>query len=280
MSEVISKRLAIFAGGGDLPRLASTRALSEGFEVYVIAITPEAKADLAGKYTHCEVISWAKLETVREFLQRFALTETVILGKVDKLWALAQIPHLDPLARYYLTKMIDFNDNTLHRVMEEAARDLALTLLPQWRFLQDLLAEEKLYYQAPGFEQLSEDIEYAFDMAYRASSLEVSQTVIVKAKAVMAFEAAEGTDKSIQRGCQLASTGAVIAKVPWTRQLETLDIPAVGPRTIECIARGKGAALVVAAGKTFVIDLARTIELAKKHQISFLGLRALAKELN
>ncbi len=48
-------------------------------------------------------------------------------------------------------------------------------------------------------------------------------------------------------------------------------MPTVGPDTIEHLHKAGAAALVVEAGKTFVLEREKTLDLAKRHRISIIG---------
>ena len=62
--------------------------------------------------------------------------------------------------------------------------------------------------------------------------MEIGQTLVVKNKSVIAVEAFEGTDKAIQRGCELAKGNCVVIKVSRTNQDYRYDSPGIGPQTI------------------------------------------------
>ncbi|MDX1919027.1 MAG: UDP-2,3-diacylglucosamine diphosphatase LpxI [Candidatus Caenarcaniphilales bacterium] len=265
-------KIGIIAGEGELPKISSRNALAEGFEVFAVAVNEAAFRDLSGTYTTGCIIPPAQSQKYSDYYLSRGINEVLVIGKINKLWALSQIPFLDAKARSYLKYMVDFQDNTFHTNLQKMIENEGGALIPQIRFLGDQLLPKGDYGARELSETEKDDLDYGFEMAKRASQLEVSQMVVIKNKAVMAFEAAEGTDETIKRGCQLARRGAVIVKVAWKNQNSHFDLPTIGPRTIETIARHRGAVMAIESNTTFVIDLPKTQALVKRHGIAFLSI--------
>jgi DUF1009 family protein len=140
-------------------------------------------------------------------------------------------------------------------------------------YLQDRLAPEGvLGKHQPDAEELA-DAKYGLELARGVGRLDLGQTVVVKGRVGLAVEALEGTDACIQRGGELAHSGAVVVKAVKPGQDRRFDLPAVGPETIESIRRVKGRVLAVEAGATLVMDLEEMVRRANKAGIVVLGLR-------
>ena len=99
----------------------------------------------------------------------------------------------------------------------------------------------------------------------------MGQTVVVRARAVMAVEAIEGTDAAIRRGAALGGPGVTVVKVAKPRQDARFDLPAVGPDTLRVLVEVGAAALAVEAGRTLVVDREEVLGLADRHGIALLG---------
>lgn len=266
-----NKKIGIIAGEGSLPRTVSLNALEEGYETYIIALNPASFKDLRGAYTNVKNIPLGQIQKWHEYFQAHSVSEVTFIGKVHKLWAISQLPFFDNKAKEILSQVSNFNDFNVHAKIAETFKEYGYKLLNQSRFLKKLLLPPSDLSEIPLSPAQKEDLEYGFDMARKAAQLKVSQTVVVKDRSVMAFEAAEGTDETIIRGCKLAGKDAVIIKVSWEDQHQELDIPTVGPDTIKIIAKYKGAVLAIEANTTFIIEEAETVELAKKNGIALLS---------
>ena len=92
--------------------------------------------------------------------------------------------------------------------------------------------------------------------------MEISQTLVVKNKTVVAVEAMEGTDQAIQRGCDLAQGKCVVIKVSRTNQDYRYDSPGIGPQTINILAQGGAGVLALEAERVMVVEQEKVVALA------------------
>ena len=72
------------------------------------------------------------------------------------------------------------------------------------------------------------DLEFGYRMADAIAGLDIGQTVVVKARAVVAVEAMEGTDAVIDRAARLAGPGICVIKVAKPGQDMRFDVPVIG----------------------------------------------------
>jgi hypothetical protein len=96
---------------------------------------------------------------------------------------------------------------------------------------------------------------------------------VVKDRAVLAVEAAEGTDAAIRRAGAIAK-GAVVVKRARPDQDPRFDLPAVGPGTLAAMRDAGAAALVFEAGTTLVLDRAAVAAAADAYGSAVFGSRA------
>jgi UDP-2,3-diacylglucosamine hydrolase len=91
--------------------------------------------------------------------------------------------------------------------------------------------------------------------------------VAVKNQSCVAVESIEGTDDAILRAARLAGPGLVVVKLAKPRQDLRFDLPVVGPKTFQILARVKAGALGLEAGKTMILDKEACLRIADKHGI-------------
>ena len=113
-----------------------------------------------------------------------------------------------------------------------------------------------------------EDIEFGLPIARKLADMEIGQTLIVKNKTVVAIEAMEGTDRAIQRGCELAQKNCVVIKVSRTNQDYRYDSPGIGPQTIRMLAEGKAGVLALEAERVMVVEQKKVVALANEAKIA------------
>jgi UDP-2,3-diacylglucosamine hydrolase len=109
------------------------------------------------------------------------------------------------------------------------------------------------------------------------SPFDVGQAAVVARRYVLAVEAAEGTDAMLRRCGELRQwrrkgQAGVLVKTPKLGQELRIDMPAIGPRTVELVAEAGLAGIAVDAGKVMIVELAETVRLADKHKLFILGL--------
>jgi DUF1009 family protein len=98
---------------------------------------------------------------------------------------------------------------------------------------------------------------------------------------VLAVEAAEGTDHMLTHLAELRAAGrirapagiGVLVKAPKPSQDRRFDLPAIGPSTVEHVARAGLAGLAVAAGGVIIADPARVAALADAANVFITGVR-------
>ena len=114
-------------------------------------------------------------------------------------------------------------------------------------------------------------IESRTQVADAIAGMDIGQTVAVKAAAVVAVEAMEGTDALIARAGQLAGSGFSVVKVAKPNQDMRFDVPVVGVATIAALKAAGATVLSVDAGKTLMIDGEAIITAADAAGITIVG---------
>ena len=97
------------------------------------------------------------------------------------------------------------------------------------------------------------------------SSFDAGQGAVVAAGRVLAIEAAEGTDAMLARVAEMRASGrlrfagpaGVLVKAPKRGQDLRLDMPAIGPKTIEGAAKAQLRGAAVAAGRVLIVERER-----------------------
>jgi DUF1009 family protein len=107
----------------------------------------------------------------------------------------------------------------------------------------------------------------ARDLAARG----IGQTVVLRAGSVAAVEAMEGTDEAVRRGLALAGRGAVVVKASAPAHDYRLDVPTVGPGTVDCCTAGAAAVLALESGRVLLLDRERVEAAAARAGLSIVG---------
>ena len=161
-----------------------------------------------------------------------------------------------------------FNDDALLRAIAQGFEKHGVRIVPSTRYLADALAVEGTLTRRAPSKAEEKDIELGRQVALAIGRADVGQTVVVRQGHVIAVEAAEGTDACIARAGELAGAGVVVVKRCKPGQDERFDLPAVGPGTVEAIARVRGAVLCIEAGRTVLLEVERLRQVADGEAIA------------
>ena len=112
------------------------------------------------------------------------------------------------------------------------------------------------------------DIRLGWTLAKEIGRLDIGQCVVVGGGSVLAVEAVEGTDATIQRGGKLGHGNAVVVKVCKPNQDFRFDVPSVGVKTIETMIRYNVRALAIEAERTVVFDRSEMVSMADNNNIA------------
>jgi DUF1009 family protein len=123
-----------------------------------------------------------------------------------------------------------------------------------------------------------DDIAYGLEFLHAAGTFDVGQAVVVAGRHILAVEAAEGTDQMLARVAQLRangrirSQGGVLVKAPKPGQDRRVDLPTVGPDTVEGAARAGLSGIAVVAGATIAAQAERMRQLADQNKMFVMGM--------
>ena len=114
-----------------------------------------------------------------------------------------------------------------------------------------------------------EDIKFGMHFLAKLGEFDIGQAVIVQQKKIIAIEAAEGTDRMLERSAPLLLKGekATLIKMKKPTQDKRVDLPSIGADTLRrAHAIGLGG-VAIQANTTLVLDKKATIEIAEQHHL-------------
>jgi len=268
-------KLGLIAGNGRFPFLVLEAARAAGHDVTIVAIKEEAFPDLAeAAARHPEAsmhwVSLGQLGRCISVLKGAGVTQAVMAGQVKHTKLFADImPDITLVG--VLMRLKAKNTDALIAGVADVLREQGVELLDSTVFLSPLLAREGVLTRRQPTDEERADLEFGGRMADRVAGLDIGQTIVVKASAVVAVEAMEGTDAVIARAGQLAGAGVRVIKVAKPNQDMRFDVPVIGVSTIQAMEVAGATALSVDAGKTLMIDGDAIIRAADDAGITIIG---------
>ena len=158
-------------------------------------------------------------------------------------------------------------------------KGVGVELLPATTFLEDSLPEPGHIAGPKLSSQQRDDVALGFKIAKESSRLDIGQSVVVKKGTIVAVEAFEGTDATMERGGRLGKGDVVLVKVSKPEQDFRFDVPVIGTRTMEQ-ARDCGVKVIACeARRTLLLDRRLVEEQSARWKISlFAADESLLKE--
>ena len=266
------EKLGILAGAGKLPVECARAAQQLGYEVYAVGLLAGSDPQIAQFAKDYQFISVAQLEAILNYLKQNQIQQVTMIGKVTKelLFNGAVVP--DARMLQLIMSLPDRKDDTIMMAFVRELVKAGIQTFDQTTLIRKLMPRRGTITQREPTDQERKDMDFGFRIAKELGRLDIGQTVVVKNRAVMALEAIEGTDACIERGGLLAHGGAVVTKVSKPQQDNRFDVPTVGYRTIEQMAKVGATALAIEAGKTLLVERAQMVALADAKGISIVAM--------
>jgi len=264
--------LGILAGGGALPLVVAREAVAAGRPVHMLAIEGSF-GDLARSPCPATAVGIGQVGGILDALRQNGCTEMVIAGSVERpelrqlkldLRALTILPTVAGMMlggdNHLLTTVVRFFESRGIRVI--GADDVAPSLLA---------GAGPLGRTRPSAES-ERDLARGLEIVKALGALDVGQAAVVSKGYTLAVEAAEGTDALLERVAGLRAKKnrlggrrkGVLVKRAKPGQDRRVDLPTIGPRTIELAAAANLAGVGIQSRGVLVIERLQIIELADR----------------
>lgn len=246
-------RLTLLAGAGDLVPEVVAAALAGGYRVQVLALTP--RPSLAGVRMRSGDLSrpLGVLWAIRWFrTSQIAMAGGIQIGDATR----------QGLARFFAGRgnaraRAPVGDSALSGLATTLKRLTGAELVGLQQIAPALMASEG-HIAGP---KPSAELHHALAAARAIGRLDIGQAAVTSGRRIIAVEDIGGTDDLIARVGELrrrgvtgdGSTPLVLAKARKPGQPAFVDLPAIGPQTIENAAAAGISHIVVEAGQTLVI---------------------------
>ena len=274
--------LAIICGGGSLPFAVADAAVRTGRRVVLFALRGFAEAQRVAEYPH----HWTRLGQYGRF-RRIAQAEgchdVVFIGslvrpKITQIW-----PDLETLWRLpRLLGAFRGGDDRLLSGIATFFEEQGFRVIGADQIAPDILMPHGALGSCAPRERDRTDILSALALLHATGPFDVGQAAVVADNRVLAIEAADGTDEMLAHIAELRRTGrirtpagaGVLVKAPKAGQDRRIDMPSIGPSTIEAVVRAELAGIAVVAGSAIVAEPERTAKGADKANIFVIGINA------
>ncbi len=266
-------KLGIIAGGGTLPLDIINECKRIERPYFVIAL----KGHTQERTVHDSPHIWTRLgaggKVVSE-LHKQAVTELVMVGSVIRPSLLKIWPDFWTIKFLLRTGVTNKGDDrflkALIKILEEVEK---FHIVGIHSLLPSLLAFEGVFGDIKPSNDEMLNIEVAWAAALELGRRDMGQAVIVRAGKIIAEENASGTASMIARLSLNTgqSQSGVLVKVSKPGQEKRVDLPTIGPDTINQVSLAGLAGIAIESGNSLVLDRTMTIKAANDAGIFILG---------
>lgn len=266
----MSTPIGLVAGGGQFPLLFAEAAQQRNRKVVAVCHQNETQAELEQR---ADISCWVKLGQLGKIIRFFheqGVSETVFCGTITKTRMFKDV--LPDLKGLSLWNKIDKRlDDAILRAVANTLEQEGIKVLASTCYLEHLFFPKGVLGKKKPSKDQQSDIAFGWKIARDIGRLDIGQCVVVRAGAVLAVEAIEGTDAAIRRGGELSGSGAVVVKRKKPDQDFRFDLPATGTKTIETLSSVNGSVLAVEAGQSLLFDREAMIAAADQAGIVVVG---------
>jgi UDP-2,3-diacylglucosamine hydrolase len=248
--------LGIIAGGGRLPLQLVEACQATGRPFFVLAFDESADIAAISHVPHAVVRLGAVGEALN-YLRGADVAEVVMAGKVKRPSFSGLRP--DRVGTRLLSRMggaFFSGDDALLSAIVGFLEEEGFSVLGSDDVLGGLVTPAGLLGKIHPDQRSRSDIAYGMKVIKALGALDIGQAVIVEHGYVLGVEAAEGTDALIERCAPLRreDKGGVLIKAHKPSQETRVDLPAIGPNTVDAIHRSGFAGIAVEAGGSLLLD--------------------------
>jgi len=273
--------LAIICGGGSFPGAVADAVARSGRRPVMFGIRGWADANVIERYAH----HWIAIGQAGRFFRLARMEncrEVLFIGTLLRP-PLRQL-RLDWQTLRLLPRVIAAfrgGDDKLLSGVAGVAETGGLRVVGVKDVAPEVFVAEGVLGRCQPSDRDRADIARALKMIAALGPFDVGQAAVVVNNHVLAVEAAEGTDNMLLRIAELRRLGrvtsptgtGVLVKAPKPGQDRRFDLPSIGPRTIEHLARAGLAGLAVTAGSTMIAEADLVTAAADREGVFIVGVR-------
>ena len=280
MSIVRNGPIAIIAGNGSFPVEIASALSGQGHAVFIIGLRGFAERGIR-RYEHLYA-DMLDPQRILRALSAIGARGVVLAGGVTRPGPMAALSIYSFFRhRAELKRILAGGDDHLLRGVISLFEEAGFPVLGVDEVAPGILAEEGTLGTVQCPEKSILDIELGVDFLKTVARFDIGQGVVVADGRVIAVEGPEGTDAMLKRiadmrrlkRIRLERDQPVLVKVSKLTQDRRVDLPAIGPKTIEVAKKAGVSGIAVAAGDVILVEREKLVSAANKAGLFLIGIR-------
>jgi DUF1009 family protein len=269
--------LAIICGGGSLPFAVAEAARRQGRSVILFALRGLADRERVETYPHY----WTRLGQFGGFCRKArqaGCRDVVFIGSAVRpsLWQIW--PDLAAIRVFpRIIAALRGGDDHLMTGLMKIFEENGFRPLGAHEVAPDILLPEGALGSLQPSSGNRDDIALGLSLLHATGPFDVGQAAVVAGGQVLAIEAADGTDgmlahlAELRRRGRIRTRGGVLVKAPKPGQDQRIDLPTIGPQTVEGAARAGLEGVAAIAGGTIIAEPEAVRQAAERARIFVVG---------
>jgi DUF1009 family protein len=277
---ISGESVGIIAGSGAFPLEIASSLTRAGTPVFIVGLRGFAERGIKA-YPHM-FADMLDPYAILGSLKRLGIGKIILAGGVSRPGPMALLSIYTFFRnREELRKIVTGGDDRILRGVirlfeeadfqvlgvDEAAPDLLATIGPIGRIIPDA--------------NVTTDIDLGLDCLATIGRFDIGQGVVVAGTRILAIEGPEGTDAMLKRVADMQKNRrvsfekpqAILIKASKPGQDRRVDLPAIGPRTIQLAKQAGLIGIAVAAQEVILVERDRLLAMANQEGLFVTGVR-------
>ncbi|MDX2050124.1 MAG: UDP-2,3-diacylglucosamine diphosphatase LpxI [Rickettsiaceae bacterium] len=244
-------RICVIAGAGALPKKLIDILDSKSLFNCLVLIASQNDGHLYKNHPNKIELELGKVGAALDFCKTHDITHIVFAGAVKRPNLLNIIPDFKGtalLAKILSNKLL--GDDSLLKIIVEFVKSNGFDVLSPSDIIAMDLSTNSSWNNIPQTKISANEADVSnIEIGARAlkimSALDIGQALIIEAGQIIAVEGIEGTDELIKRSKHYIKNYGILVKIPKINQARSVDMPVIGPNTIDVMAKNniKGLAI-------------------------------------
>lgn len=273
-----TEKIGLIAGSGNLPLQIVNECQKNNTDIAIILIKGFANKEDYKNAANIVELPFTSIGKIFKFLKNNNVQNIVFAGAVKK--PSFNIFTLDFKAIQLLKQILKnkfLGDNSVLNTIINFANKNGFKVLEIDNILNNIKFEKGFNSNIDfkGNTDFENDIELGKNTLEKLSNLDIGQSIIIQQQNVIGIECIEGTKELINRCGQLKyKTGRkpVLVKMKKIGQNRQIDLPTIGPDTIEQLHNNNFAGIALDYKNCLVVSINKVIELSNKYNIFIYGI--------
>jgi DUF1009 family protein len=271
--------LAVVCGGGSLPVEVARAAQRQGRLVVLLGLRGSADPEALSEFHH-HWVGIGQFGRICRYARAEGCRDVVMIGSlVRPSLRQVRVDFLTLLLLPQIVRAYQSGDNHLLSNIARLFEEQGFRVLGAHEVAPEILMPLGAMGRRQPAQNDWSDIRRGLALLRATGPFDIGQAAVVSDNRVLAVEAAEGTDQMLERLAELRRSGriqardgiGVLVKAPKPDQDRRIDLPSIGPRTVEGVKRAGLAGIAVAADSTIVAEPGRIVAAADNADVFVVG---------